>query len=522
MWIRDFLTNLFETFFPSHPSPTPDPEPTLSIGEIAAANENFDILEAALSAAGLSQTFLDPGDYTVFAPTDAAFIELASNTLGLDVAGKSETEIATMLVDTLGVATLTDVLKYHVQASSSDVAELQSEGTVTTLLTGATFDVSGNLLIDLDPDVENPEFIAGLTDIAATNGTIQAIDRVLLPIDVAEAMLRPTIADVASANASFEVLSAALQATGLDAVVANRDADFTVFAPTDEAFRALADDLGIDVTSLADADIAGALVGALGADLVTDVLLYHVSVGSSSLAELQDERLIETALPGAQLGIDGTEIIDADPQIENANFISGLTDISTANGEIQAIDRVLIPLDLPEVEAQRLIGTRSDDILFGGGANDILFGGRGSDIMVGGAGHDKMFGSSGSDTLVGGTGNDRLMGSFGNDTLIGGAGDDKQIGGWGRDTLVDGEGNDVMSGGFGADSFDFSALEGDNVVRDFSSRDELIFSIEDFATAQDVLDATSSTHRGLVIETDDASVILRHVYHLEENDFVLV
>lgn len=482
MWLRDFFSNLLDKLFP----PATDPAPTQTIGAIAAANENFDILEAALGATGLDAVFTSSGDYTVFAPTDAAFTELASNTLGLDVDGKSETEIALMLVDTLGTETLSNVLKYHVRDGSATVAELQAEGTVATLLTGATIGVSGSTLVDADTDVENPDFITGLTDIGATNGLIQAIDRVLLPIDVEEAMQRPTIADVAEGNDSFEVLNAALKATGLDAVVDDRDASFTVFAPTDDAFRKLADDLNLDVSDLADADIAGALVGALGAELVTDVLLYHVKAGAASVAELQSARLIDTALDGAQLGIDGTEIIDADPQIANASFISGLTDIETANGEIQAIDRVLIPLDLPEVKDQHLIGSRSADVLFGGGGDDLIFGRKGADIVVGGAGDDIM------------------------------------IGGRGKDILVDGDGDDRFFGGFGADTFNFANLEGDNLVRDFFFRDELMLSTDDFATSQDVLDAAVHTKRGLKIEGEDGSILLRHVYSIDESDFLLV
>ncbi len=481
MSFLSFFSDLLDRFFPSKPAP----KPSLSIGEIAASNDNFDILEAALSAAGLTETFKGPGDFTVFAPTDAAFIELASNTLGLSVDGKSETEVATMLVETLGVETLTNVLKYHVRAGSSEVAELQSEGTVTTLL-GATFDVSGSTLVDLDPDVENPDFISGLTDIQASNGIIQAIDRVLLPIDVEQAMLRPTIADVAASNDSFEVLNAALEATGLDAVVDNRDGSFTVFAPTDEAFRLLAEDLGLDVSELADPDIAGAFVTALGAELVTDVLLYHVKIGSSTVNELQDSRLITTALDGGKLGIDGSEILDADPDIANASFIEGLTDIGTANGEIQAIDRVMLPLDLGTPDGGRSFGTRSDDIIVGGAANDVIYGRKGDDLLIGGDGNDYLIGNRG------------------------------------KDILVDGEGDDRFVGGSGADTFDFTNLSGDNVVRDFFFRDELVLSRDDFATEQAVLDAATATRKGLKIEAEEGSILLNFVHSIDADDFVLV
>ena len=89
---------------------------------------------------------------------------------------------------------------------------------------------------------------------------------------------------------------------------------------------------------MTDPEVAGALVDALGLDTVTQVLLYHVRAGGATVAELQDERLIDTALEGATLGVVGDELIDKDPQVENPNFIEGLTDIETANGEIQAID----------------------------------------------------------------------------------------------------------------------------------------------------------------------------------------
>ena len=507
MFFKNFFQNLVNFFQRPEPEPEP-PEPTQSIATIASENGNFDILVAALDVAGLTGTFAGEGDFTVFAPTDAAFTELASKTLGLDVEGKSETEIALMLVDALTVPTLTSVLEYHVKAGSSDIESLQNEGSVTTLLTepgfATSFTVNGNELGDADPEVEDPEFVEGLTDLRATNGIIQVIDRVLLPIDVAEAMAQPTIEDIASSNDSFEVLSAALAATGLDTVVDDRDADFTVFAPTDDAFRALAADLSIDVTDIEDKDIAGELVTALGADLVADVLLYHVKSGSSSLEELQDARLVDTAFSGAQVGIDGTELVDADPQIENPNLILPLTDIEAANGAIQAIDRVLLPIDVGPVEDLKIKGTKKDDFLQGGAGDDKLFGRKGDDIMVAGEGDDHLFGNLGADKLIGGGGDDKLRGGLGNDHLDGGAGDDDLI------------------GGIGADKFDFTEFDGHDTVRDFRWNDTLILSSDDFETAQAAVDAAEQTKRGVLLETDDGSLFLRGVRHLEEEDILLV
>ncbi|MEM9169816.1 MAG: fasciclin domain-containing protein, partial [Pseudomonadota bacterium] len=422
-----------------------------TIAEIATGNDNFDILVAALDAAGLVMPFTQPGSFTVFAPTDAAFRELASTTLGLDVDHLSDAEVAGLLVETLTLPTLTNVLLYHVAAGAQTQSDFAEDGTIETLF-GETFQVAGDVLIDKDVEVENPEFVPGLTDLQASNGIVQVIDRVLLPLDVAEAGTTPTIADIAGGSDAFEALTAALIATGLDAVVADRDADFTVFAPTDDAFRQLAIELGLDVSGLADADLAGALVDVLGADLVTNVLLYHVAPDARTVAELQGDRAIDVALPGARVLIDGDAIVDAEPGAADPNFITGLTDIEAANGRIQAIDRVLLPLDLDPVEPVNAAGGRGADVLQGGAADDHLAGGRGADVIAGGEGDDAISGGGGRDILFGDGGDDHIAGGSGRDSLFGGAGDDTLAGGSGRDEIDGGAGNDYLTGGFGRDA----------------------------------------------------------------------
>ena len=492
------LTRIFDRVF-HQPEPEP-PAPAQSIAEIASTNGNFDILVTALDAAGLTETFENPGDFTVFAPTDDAFTELASTTLGIDVEGLSETQIALALVDALGIETLTDVLFYHVKSGASTVEELQAGGTVDTLLDGVTFAVNRDELIDNDPDVEDPEFVEGLTDIRASNGIIQVIDRVLLPIDVDEANAQPTIADVAGGNDAFEALTAALTATGLLGLFEDSEADFTVFAPTDDAFRTLAHDLGLDVSALSDADLAGALVGALGPELVTDVLLYHVKAGGSTVAELQADRFTETALDGARIGFEDNELIDADPQIANPSFIEGLTDIETANGEIQAIDRVLLPIDIAPVQNLRQIGDFDDNILQGGAGHDTQFGRVGDDIMNGGAGNDRMFGNLGDDIMFGDDGNDVMLGGVGSDHLAGGAG------------------NDHLFGNGGRDFFDMTDLEGHDFVRDLRWNDTLILSDDDFEDFHAVQAASEIVGHSLRIHAENGAVTLWGVTHLDEHD----
>ena len=142
-----------------------------------------------------------------------------------------------------------------------------------------------------------------------------------------------SIVDVARDAGSFSTLLTALEAAGLDATLADEDSDFTVFAPTDEAFEALPD--GTLDTLLADTD------------LLTDVLLYHVItdsvVGSDTALSLAgttqlmaNEAKLAITVRGDALYLNESVVID--------------TDIEASNGVIHVIDAVLTPTAIGEPE----------------------------------------------------------------------------------------------------------------------------------------------------------------------------
>ncbi|HCF27269.1 MAG TPA: beta-Ig-H3/fasciclin, partial [Cyanobacteria bacterium UBA11049] len=68
---------------PTTPAPTPGAaQPSNeNVVALAASNDSFKTLTAALKAAGLTQTLSGKGPFTIFAPTDAAFAALPQDAL---------------------------------------------------------------------------------------------------------------------------------------------------------------------------------------------------------------------------------------------------------------------------------------------------------------------------------------------------------------------------------------------------------------------------------------------------------
>ena len=142
----------------------------------------------------------------------------------------------------------------------------------------------------------------------------------------------PTIVDVAIAANSdgpyagaFDTLIAALLAAD-PAVISTLDGNgqFTVFAPTDEAFAAL--------------NLTPDNIDSLDQGFLTDVLLYHVARGRRDAADVLDSDRIRTLQRGFLFQDGGTL---TDNLNREANII--VTDVEAANGIIHAIDAVVLP-----------------------------------------------------------------------------------------------------------------------------------------------------------------------------------
>jgi len=281
--------------------------------DIAVANQDlFSNLVAALTKVELVTTLQGAGPFTVFAPTNDAFLKA-----GIDVNTATKEE-------------LTPILLYHVLAGSKVFSDDLSSTVIQTNPTNPT-----NLIVDVTNGwfwsskhiTLNDDVSVINADIDASNGVIHVIDDVLIP--------PPNIVDIVAGNSDFSTLVSLLSTEGVDLVpVLSGNGPFTVFAPTNDAFERLGD---VDLTT----------------DQLKSVLLYHVSPGNYRSSDILHMSELDTAYEsddGIQtievfiqrflwwitgLGVKG-DANDVESRITTA-------DIFVANGFIHVIDEVLLP-----------------------------------------------------------------------------------------------------------------------------------------------------------------------------------
>lgn len=300
-----------------------------SITALAVATPQLSTLVQALTKAGLTDTFKNPGTYTVFAPTNDAFSAFltANNFANLDA---------------VPLPLLTEVLKNHVLTSRLASTALTT-GYVKTLAKGAASTntlsmfvntANSKVILNGGAEVKTP-------NIAASNGIIHIVDKVIG---------LPSIVDHAKANPLLSLLVKVVTSTvtngngfGDQSAVATalttNTTPLTVFAPIDAAF--------VTATTA-----PGFATGATGAP-VTKVLQYHVVAGNNLAASLQnDTELTTIATNPADALLQKLRVFTNAPlgarlqdKATAPNNISKIiaTDIQCTNGVVHAIDKVLQP-----------------------------------------------------------------------------------------------------------------------------------------------------------------------------------
>ncbi len=264
-----------------------------SIVEIAADNEAFSTLVDALVNTGVVSALEGDGPFTVFAPTNDAFDNLPEGTL-----------------ESLSNDQLAEILTYHVIRAEIFSSALQPEQSATTLSGEDIFVTVGNGV-----RVNNSATVVD-ADLAASNGVIHVVDGVILPDAFGD------IVDNAAKRYFLSSLVEAVVTADLAGALSNESAELTVFAPTNEAFEAIAD-----------------VAAGLTVEELTNILLYHVvdsRVLSTDLAA--GEQTVQT-LNGESITInvgDGGVTVNGSASVTAA-------DVNGTNGVIHVINEVLLP-----------------------------------------------------------------------------------------------------------------------------------------------------------------------------------
>lgn len=291
-----------------------DEEPG-SLAEVAQQG-GFTALVAAAQRAGLDDDLAAASaNLTVFAPTNAAFNTLATQLGFAD---------ATAMVNALPPQALASILTYHVLPARRTAADLTAGG--ATQATAYSFDgAPATLAVGTTGGVRLTD--AALTqatvttaNVAASNGVIHVVDKVLVPPGVL------TVVQMAQVNPAFSTLVGAVVQAGL-ADDLSATGPFTVFAPTNDAFAAIAD-----------------TVAGLTEPQLQTVLTYHV-VGAQVLSSGIPFGTPVDTLAGQSITINaGTAPVIAtitDTTATPSTIVA--VDVRASNGVIHVIDKVLLP-----------------------------------------------------------------------------------------------------------------------------------------------------------------------------------
>lgn len=277
-----------------------------SVVDIVTNDPNFSLLEAAVVHANLVDA-LKSETITVFAPTDQAFKAAGfANEAAIKAADKT---------------VISNILLYHVIGSlvpSSDIAT-KDNAEVTMLSNGKTFVTKNSSGVS----VNGAKVVTA--DLKAENGAIiHVIDAVL----IAE---NKNIVALAQSNPNLSFLVAAVLRANEGATkvvdILSSTGPFTVFAPTNDAFKA------------AGFATEAAIKAADPAFLAT-VLTYHV-IGARVYSTNLTSGDVTTA-QGSKVSINATNATVKGVSNSTASKIIAVN-ISASNGVVHVIDSVLLP-----------------------------------------------------------------------------------------------------------------------------------------------------------------------------------
>lgn len=219
--------------------------PQKSTVEFVATNPDLQALTAAVVRAGLVEALAAPGPFTLFAPSDDAFIAVPADLLEL------------LFSNDEFIPHLRNLLLFHLLSGEFFAADL-FDGLVADALNGEA------LTITLPPIAVNGNKVIS-ADNEVSNGVVHIIDGVLTP-----SWIFNSIGDRVHSDGDLSVLQTLLTIAGIDLSIPG---EFTLLAPTNLAF------------SLVPKDTIEFLVSPEGKDVLASVLKYHALLGVFTLDE---------------------------------------------------------------------------------------------------------------------------------------------------------------------------------------------------------------------------------------------
>ncbi len=296
------------------------------------AEGRFTTFLAAVEAAKLD-VITDPNiNWTLFLPTNEAFVQFIEDN---GFAGADEV---------LAAESLKDILLYHLSGQRKAVADFKDGASATH----SRLEVDGKFReINVSNNGATGFFINGEfevieADIETDNGVVHVINGVLTP--ASQTVTEIAVAATQAATPEFTQLVAALSkveeasannsellplVTILNEKRGDEFSPFTVFAPTDAAFEALYELLGVD--GIDDIDVA----------TLQAVLLLHVSSGEDFYSTDLTNGEFETLGGDITINVDNLTIVDGSDDSSDASIVG--VNILATNGVVHVIDQVLLP-----------------------------------------------------------------------------------------------------------------------------------------------------------------------------------
>ncbi|XP_048777790.2 transforming growth factor-beta-induced protein ig-h3-like [Ostrea edulis] len=254
-------------------------------------------LISLVQQAGLADAILG-GEFTIFAPTNAAFSKLPQSTL--DSLQKDTTALA-------------NILKYHVVKGSIHKADASNELQLETLAgTKIRFNIYPHNNVVTVEGSKITHF-----DLTASNSMVHVIDTVMMPP-------QGSIVDLVAGNSDLSTLLSNVQAAGLAGAL--QGDGLTVFAPTNAAFQKLGSHVLNNLRR--------------NPQLLKEILEYHVvphTEYSAGLYNREYVRTLDSHHDVIRLAVSGNAVT------VNRNGHVVKADISATNGVVHIIDHVLIP-----------------------------------------------------------------------------------------------------------------------------------------------------------------------------------